>query len=120
MPILDNSLACWPSEERETSQLTGAAPAHMPLRRQPSQGPKFQSWSTTTIFATTDRPIRCASSEPACSRLQHRVRVDRQVSDGVLHPRQLVSHLQVAEPGRLLDLHELQVSRHARARIEPE
>ena len=53
--------------------------------------------------------------------LQHRVRVDGQRGDHVPDLGKLVTRLEVAKPQRVLDLlHELQVGRHPRVRVEPE
>ena len=53
--------------------------------------------------------------------LQHRVRVDGQRGDHVPDLGQLVTRLEVAKSQRVLHLlHELQVGRHPRVRIQPE
>ena len=51
--------------------------------------------------------------------LQHRVRVDRQAADDLLHGRQLIAGLQDPEPERLRDLlHELEIGRHPRPGVQ--
>ena len=53
--------------------------------------------------------------------LRDGVRIDREVGDDLTHRRQLVADVEQAEPKRLLDLlHDLEVRRHAGARIEME
>ena len=49
--------------------------------------------------------------------LEHRVRVDREAADDLLHRRKLVARPQDPEPDRLADLlHELEIGRHAGTR----
>jgi hypothetical protein len=53
--------------------------------------------------------------------LQHRVGVDGQRAHHVLDPRELIAPGQVAQPQRLLHLvHQLEVGRHPRRRVQPE
>ena len=53
--------------------------------------------------------------------LEHRVRVDREGGNHLPDRRQLVSLGEIAQPQRVLHLlDDLQVRRHARARIEAE
>ena len=66
-----------------------------------------------------------AATRPRCSSslyaFEHRVRVDREARDHLLHGRELVAHFEEPESQRVADLlDDLLVGRDARARVEME
>ena len=87
------------------------------------------SWCLTdgaasVLVMNVPRPGR-ASTRPLALELpiplRHGIWIDRQIRDDLADGRQLITHVEQAEPKRLLDLlHDLEVRRHARARIEME
>ena len=107
--------------------LSSSRPARSAASSQRCSSSRSRAWCSTdaaaSVLATNvPRPWRAVDETLTLQLavgLRHRVRVDGELGHDLAHRRELVAHVDDAEPQRILHLlHDLQVGRDARVRVE--